>query len=107
MQAYVPATMSDRMARLIQLGKIYILYNFQVKEYVDKDKFRPVKIDRQIVLTVDTKVKEVAESEIFIPQNTFDFYDFADLMSVAKQYQFLVGKIQKLKYKIKLPISYS
>lgn len=92
MQAFVPASMSQRMTRLIEVGKLYLLKNFEVKEYLDKDKFRPVKIDRQIIFTIDTKVKEIDDSEIFIPNNMFDFYDFGDLFNMSKQFHYLVGK---------------
>lgn len=96
MQAYIPASMSDRMARVIELGKIYLIRNFEVKEYLDKDKFRVVQSDRQIIFTIDTKLKELPENEVFILQNTFDFYQFADLNNMATQFHNLVGTSFKL-----------
>lgn len=59
MQAFVLASMADRMARIIQVGKLYLLRNFEVKDYLDKDKYKPVQIDRHIIFTIDTYVKEV------------------------------------------------
>lgn len=74
---------------------MYVIKNFQVKDYTDLDKFRPVQMDKQIVFTADTKVKDVEESEIFIPRNSFDFFDFGDLMPMAKQSLYLAGKYTK------------
>lgn len=91
MQVFVPAAMAERMARLIGVGKIYIIKNFQVKDYTTQDKFRPVHIDRQISFMADTKIKEIHENDIFIPKNFFDFYPFEDLTNMAKQTQNLIG----------------
>ena len=49
MEAYVPATMVDRMLRIVEVGKIYLIVNFEVKDYMEKDKFRPVQMDKKIV----------------------------------------------------------
>lgn len=90
MQVFVPPAMADRMARLIRVGKMYIIKKFQVKDYTAKDKFRPVQMDTQIVFITDTKVKEIDENDIFIPKNMFDFYQFEDLPKMAKQVVHLV-----------------
>lgn len=95
MAAYVPVSMADRMSRLIQLGKIYLIKNFEVKEYLEKDKFRVVNNDKQIIFTVDTRIKEIGESEVFILQNNFDLYEFADLKQMSTQVQNLLGTIYK------------
>ncbi|KAK1398583.1 hypothetical protein POM88_008446 [Heracleum sosnowskyi] len=96
MQVYVPASMADRMARMIEVGKIYIIKNFQVKEYKDQDKFRPVQIDRQITFITNTKVKEIEETDVFIHKNMFDFYAFEDLKGMAKQYHHLIDGRTKI-----------
>lgn len=91
MHAFVPGTLSEKMSRFFELGKIYIVKNFQVKEYTEKDKFRVVHMNRQIIFTTDTKVKEIDESETYVPQNSFDLYEFGDLKTMAKQNLYLTG----------------
>lgn len=99
MHAFIPGNLSDKMSRFIELGRIYMLRNFQVKDYTEKDKFRVVHMDRQIIFTQDTKVKEVDESEIYIPQNMFDLYEFADLKKMAGQQLYLTGLLLKQLFK--------
>lgn len=92
MQVFVPSAMAERMGRIIGVGKMYLIKNFQVKNYTEADKFRPVQVDKQIVFISDTKVKEIDESEIFIPKILFDFYQFEDLNKMSKQCHHLIGK---------------
>ncbi|KAL1802084.1 hypothetical protein ACET3Z_030731 [Daucus carota] len=93
MQAYAPAHLADKIGRIIQIGKIYMIKNFDVKEYTEKDKFRPVPIDRQIVFTVDTKITDLDESQTFVPKNVFDFFQFSDLKNAAEQVTYLTDVI--------------
>lgn len=92
LQAFVPATVAYKFKRLIEEGKFYVIKNFQVKDYTELEKFRAVQMDKQIVFTNDTKVKDVEETEIFIPRNSFDFFDFGDLIQMSKQSLYLAGK---------------
>ncbi|KAK1362224.1 hypothetical protein POM88_046698 [Heracleum sosnowskyi] len=102
MQAFVPSTMEDRLGNVIQLGKLYKIKTFHVKEYGQQDKYRPVQIDRQIIFTIDTKVKEIDENEIFIPKNMFDLFKFADLKNMATQQVYLADVIGIIPKKEKL-----
>ncbi|KAK1387752.1 hypothetical protein POM88_015930 [Heracleum sosnowskyi] len=79
MHVFVPAALAEKMSRMIQEGKIYLIKDFQVKEYTELDKYRPVQMDRQIIFTADTKAKKLQESEIFIPLNIFDLFEYGDL----------------------------
>ncbi|KAL1820507.1 hypothetical protein ACET3Z_015376 [Daucus carota] len=99
MHAWVPAALSDKMERLVEEGKLYLIKNFQVQNYEEKAKYRAVQMDRQIVFTADTKLKEIEETDIFIPKNSFDLYEYADLKKVADQDLYLtdvLGFIQKM-----------
>lgn len=91
MQAYAPAHLADKIGRIIQIGKIYMIKNFDVKEYTEKDKFRPVPMDRQIIFTVDTRITDLDESQTFVPKNVFDFFQFSDLKHAAEQVTYLTG----------------
>ena len=48
-------------------------------------------MDRQILFTNQTKVKEIEEREYFIANNTFDFYDLGDVKQLLKQTTLLAG----------------
>lgn len=96
MHAWVPAALSDKMERLVEEGKLYLIKNFQVQNYEEKAKYRAVQMDRQIVFTADTKLKEIEETDIFIPKNSFDLYEYADLKKVADQDLYLTGPVSKL-----------
>ncbi|KAK1385225.1 hypothetical protein POM88_022960 [Heracleum sosnowskyi] len=102
MQAFVPSTMEDRLGKVIQLGNLYKIKTFHVKEYGPQDKYRPVQIERQIIFTTDTKLKEIDENEIFIPKNMFDLFKFADLKNMATQQVYLADVIGIIPKKEKL-----
>ena len=95
MHAFVPGSMSERLGRILVDGNLYIIKNFQVKDYTPTDKYRAVEMDKQIVFTTETKIKELAESEVFIPKNMFDLFEYSQLQNRAKQIVFLTGKKQK------------
>ena len=78
------------------LGKIYFIKKFQVKDYTNKDKYRPVRMDKQISLTNDTKIKDLVDSKFFIPKNMFDFVSFSQLKELATQHVYLTGIILNL-----------
>lgn len=98
MQALVPAALVDRFSRLIVEGNVYLIKNFQVKDYTDADKYRPVQMDKQIIFTADSKVKEVDQTTIFIPKNNFDLFEYGDLKPMTKKVLYLIGYITKLFY---------
>ncbi|KAK1385861.1 hypothetical protein POM88_023596 [Heracleum sosnowskyi] len=93
MQAFIPGMIADRFGKMLQVQKLYIIKNFHVKEYKDEDKYMPVQTDKQLIFTIDTKVKEIAETYIFIPKNMFDFFKFEDIIKLAKQHVYLADVI--------------
>lgn len=93
MHAFVPPALTEKMSRLIEEGNIYLIKNFQVKDYKEKDQYRPVQMDRQIILTSDTRVKQLDESDIFIPQNCFDLFEYGDLRQLTGQKLYLAGYV--------------
>lgn len=96
MHATVPGSISERLDRALNTGSIYVIKNFQVKEYATKDNFRPVDMDRKIVFTSETRVKEVPETEVFIPKHMFDLHEYAELQKRAAQVMYLTGKQKQL-----------
>ncbi|KAK1359407.1 hypothetical protein POM88_043881 [Heracleum sosnowskyi] len=93
MQEFIPGTIADIFGKMVQVQKLYIIKNFHVKEYKDEDKYRPVQRNKQLIFTIDTKVKEIAETGIFIPKNMFDFFKFEDIIKLSKQHVYLVDVI--------------
>lgn len=100
MHAFVPAALVDKISRMIVEGKVYVIKNFQVKDYTDADKYRPVQMEKQIVFTADTKVKEVDEKDVFIPHNNFDLFEYGDLKQMTKQVLYLTGYISNYYFHI-------
>ena len=92
MHATVPGSISERMDHALKIGNIYVIKNFQVKDYTEKDTYRPVEMDRKIVLTTETRLKDVAETEVFIQKNIFDLYEYSELKKRADQVMYLTGK---------------
>lgn len=91
MQVFVPAALVEKMSRLIVQGNAYFINNFQLKEYTNADKYRAVQMDKQIVFTADTKVKDVDDKLFFIPNNSFDLFDYGDLKATTKQVLYFTG----------------
>lgn len=52
-------------------------------------------MDRQIIFNADTRVKQLEESEIFIPPNSFDLFEYGDLSKMATQNIYLTGYFLK------------
>ncbi|XP_074373959.1 uncharacterized protein LOC141714333 [Apium graveolens] len=92
MQAFVPAFLNEKLQRMLQLGKMYVTSFFQVRDFTPEDKWRSVQLDRQIQFTNQTKTRELSESEYFIPNNMFDFYDFEEVRKLAKQNIYLADE---------------
>lgn len=91
MQAFVPGFLSDKMKKMFTMGKMYAITNFQVKDYTEKDKWRCVNMDRQILFTNATKSRQIEDHEYFIAENMFDFFESAELKLLAKQNLYLAG----------------
>ncbi|KAL1820259.1 hypothetical protein ACET3Z_015128 [Daucus carota] len=102
MVVYVPAFLADQVGRMVQVGNLYMIKNFEVQDYTEKDKFRPVRMDKKIKFTTATKISDLDENETFIPKNMFDLFQFSDLKKVAQQVLYLADVIGILPKKEKL-----
>lgn len=94
--AFIPTSRAEELAQVLKLGKNYKIRNFTVQFYKPTDKFRCLRNDRQIVFTKDTTVQEIAEDEVNIPLNYFDFYDHSQLEELSKQTTYLTGTTRNL-----------
>ncbi|KAL1825468.1 hypothetical protein ACET3Z_012246 [Daucus carota] len=93
MHAYIPAKCSYDMERKLRVGTVYIIRNFTVQAYKDKDKFRCLRNDMQMVFTQETTVIQVEEKGNNIAHEAFDFYDHSELMPLTNQTTYLAGYI--------------
>lgn len=91
MQAFVPSFLNEKIQRMLQVGKMYVITYFQVKDFTAEDKWRSVNQDRQINITNQTKAREIPETEYYIPTNAFDFYAFEEIGKLATQNHYLAG----------------
>lgn len=48
-------------------GKVCIISNFIVKPHKEEDKYRPVQNVKHLILSLDTKIKEVQETLMEFP----------------------------------------
>lgn len=92
MHAWIPTSRNDEMARVMHIGKIYKIRNFTVQFHKPTDKFRCLRNDKQIVFTKDTTVQDMAENEVVIPLDYFDFYEHSQLKELSEQTTYLTGK---------------
>lgn len=90
--AFVPGTEADELAKLLEVGKVYLIENFTVSDYTSDDKFRCVRKEIQIVFDNQTKITPLEEKAVNIEKHVFDFFDLSDLKSLVNQQTYLAGK---------------
>ncbi|KAL1811278.1 hypothetical protein ACET3Z_021343 [Daucus carota] len=77
---------------LIQ-GQIYVIENFNVKPYTEKEKHQCFKDDTHIFFSSYTHTKTVEKDDKLSPENVFGFYDISELGDIANQNVFLIDVI--------------
>ena len=93
MHAFVPAKCADEFYMMLTVGNVYSINKFTVHPYKPETKFLPVRNDYQLVFSNDTKIKTLDVNDTEIKENSFDFYDHGDLLSMSKQTTYLAGII--------------
>ncbi|KAL1812701.1 hypothetical protein ACET3Z_022766 [Daucus carota] len=118
MHAFVPTKLEEQVDNLVDLGKIYLLENFTVKDYKIDEKFRCLRKDIQIVFGEETRITELQEQDISIEKTWFDFYDLAEIKPLSIQTTYLtdvmgvvekhdpIGKLQNRHGKIQSQIKF-
>ncbi|KAK1372882.1 hypothetical protein POM88_029075 [Heracleum sosnowskyi] len=91
--AFVPGAVAEDIEKQVELGVIYLIQNFTVKDYKVEDKFRCIKKEIQIVIGSDTTLKPLEENDVSIERCWFDFYDLEDLKPLGKQNTYLTDVI--------------
>ncbi|KAK1390084.1 hypothetical protein POM88_018262 [Heracleum sosnowskyi] len=78
-QAFVPAKCVDDLENKLKVGSVCSITNFDVQPYKSQEKFRSAQNENHLILNINTKVRDVEEKGNTIPQESFDFYDHAEL----------------------------
>lgn len=76
-------------------GKIYILTNFKVKDYVGDETFRAVRNKKHIYFTTHTKIEKDVDNGLQIDRHAFDLFYMGEMPKLATDNRFLVGKLDK------------
>ncbi|KAL1816119.1 hypothetical protein ACET3Z_018693 [Daucus carota] len=89
--AFVPTKCAEDIHNKITVGRIFNIKNFTVQLYNQTDKFRFLRLDKQLVFSKDTNIQELADDGVSIPQDAFDFYDHSQLEELSNQTRYLAG----------------
>ncbi|KAK1370861.1 hypothetical protein POM88_036953 [Heracleum sosnowskyi] len=69
----------DFLKSKLKVGSVCSITNFDVQPYKSEEKFRCAQNENHLILNIHTKVREVEEKGTTIPNESFDFYDHAEL----------------------------
>nr|XP_017250370.1 PREDICTED: uncharacterized protein LOC108220974 [Daucus carota subsp. sativus] len=85
-------------------GKIYILSNFKVKNYVGDETYRAVRNNKHIYFTTHTKFAKDVDNGLHIDRHAFDLFYMGEMQNLAADNCFLVdvlGEIRNVRANIK------
>ncbi|KAK1387266.1 hypothetical protein POM88_015444 [Heracleum sosnowskyi] len=91
--AFVPAKCADRHELNLRVGKLCIIKDVTVQAYKAEDKFRPLQNDYQIIFSEDTKIRDVEDTSVSFPNDSFDFYDHSELDNLRMNPMYLVDVV--------------
>lgn len=79
-------------------GQIYILENFKVKDFLGDETYRPVRNEKHIYFTRNTKATKDENGGLEIEKFSCDTFHMADIEKVANDNRFLIGKVTLLNF---------
>ena len=91
-QAFASTKYCKDVITNLKEGKIYILTNFRVKDYVGDETFRPVRNNKHIYFTTHTKLENDVEGDLKIDRHAFDLFWLGDMEKLSNDNRYLVGK---------------
>lgn len=89
--AFVPTKAAAELQHQVIVGRVFSFKNYIVQSYIQSDRFRVLRNDRQLVFGQETLLQELADDGVTIPQDAFDFYDHSQLLELSKQTTYLAG----------------
>lgn len=72
-------------------GKIYVLANFKVKDYVGDETSRPVRNKKHIYFTTHTKLEQDLGVGLRIEKHAFDLFYLDEVQKLEIENRFLIG----------------
>ena len=79
-------------------GQLYLLSNFRVDTYKEKDSYRPISKDKKISFLCTIDIEELKEAEITISQHKFEFVDYRTIVDRFDNNKQLTGSLKSLKF---------
>ncbi|KAL8102907.1 hypothetical protein AgCh_027441 [Apium graveolens] len=89
--AYANAKVCENITEGFEEGNVYILENFKVKDFLGDENYRPVRNNKHIYFSKDTKwTRENSENPLKIDKYAFDLVHMKDIAKMANDNHFLV-----------------
>ncbi|WOH09907.1 hypothetical protein DCAR_0729367 [Daucus carota subsp. sativus] len=102
--AFASAKYCKELINEMHEGRIYVLTNFKVKDYLGDETYRAVRNQKHIYFTTHTKIEKDVDFCLPIERNAFDLFYMGELENLAKDNRFLVdvvGEIRNVRANIK------
>ena len=90
--AFASTKFCKELINQMKEGTIYVLANFKVKDYVGDETSRPVRNNKHIYFTTHTKCEKDVGVGLRIEQHAFDLFYFGEMLKLAQDNRFLIGK---------------
>ncbi|KAK1393743.1 DUF223 domain-containing protein [Heracleum sosnowskyi] len=102
--AFTSSKYCEDILKDITEGKIYVLSNFKVKDFVGDETYRPVRNKKHIYFTAHTELTVDESPGLEIENFAFDLYHMSEMQKIAGDNRFLVdmvGKVENIQSLIK------
>ncbi|KAK1379222.1 hypothetical protein POM88_025966 [Heracleum sosnowskyi] len=95
--AYANAKYCGDIEKDLVEGRVYLLSNFKVKDFLGDETYRPVRNKKHIFFTKDTKLKEGKAEGLKIEKYAFDLFHMMEIEKLANDNRFLVDMVGFMK----------
>ncbi|KAL8118543.1 hypothetical protein AgCh_016170 [Apium graveolens] len=95
--AYASAKCCVGIEKDLVEGRIYIISNFKVKDFLGDETYCPVKNKKHIYFTKDTKIHCDTDEGFRIEKYAFDLFNMSEIEKLASDNRFLVDMVGILK----------
>ncbi|KAK1380436.1 hypothetical protein POM88_027180 [Heracleum sosnowskyi] len=90
LHAFMSTKNAEKLAEEIIEGRIYVLSNFKVKQYLGHETYRPVRSDKHIYFTEHTTLLKDSSPALQIEQYAFDLFALEEIEKNADDNRFLI-----------------
>ncbi|XP_074377234.1 uncharacterized protein LOC141718751 [Apium graveolens] len=95
--AYASAKYCVGIEKDLVEGRIYIISNFKVKDFLGDETYRPVRNKKHIYFMKDTKINCDTDEGLRIKKYVFDLFHMSEIEKLASDNRFLVDMVGILK----------